>query len=106
MKLCTFRAGSRFGAMERVGAVTPRGRIVDLNFAYALALTEREGHPTAYELADALLPPDMMGFLANGRWARQAADEALAHLGTGPMTHRPPGRRASASSSTPRTCAS
>lgn len=81
MKLCTFRAGSRFGAMERVGAVTPQGRIVDLNFAYALALTEREGHPAAYEVADALLPPDMIAFLANGRWARQAADEALAHLG-------------------------
>lgn len=81
MKLCTVEVPSRFGAMERIGAVTPGGRIVDLNFAYALMLAERDGHPAAYEMADAVLPPDMIDFLRNGRVAREAAEDALRYLG-------------------------
>ncbi len=81
MKLCTFETGSKFGVMDRLGSVTPGGRIVDLNFAYALTLAERDGHPAAYEVADAVLPAEMIDFLHNGQAAREAAAGALAFLG-------------------------
>ena len=80
MRLCTFEVGSRFGAVERVGVQTADGRILDLQAAYALTLTERQQHPRAYEMADAIVPPDMLELLMNGRSGRDAADEALAHL--------------------------
>lgn len=81
MKLCTFAVGSKFGAEDRVGAVSPGGRIVDLNFAYALMLAQRDGHPAAYEVAEAVLPPEMIDLLRNGTAAREAIDAALGFLG-------------------------
>jgi 2-keto-4-pentenoate hydratase/2-oxohepta-3-ene-1,7-dioic acid hydratase in catechol pathway len=81
MRLCTFEVRSRFGSARRLGAQTPGGRILDLSLAYALTLVEEQQHPRAYELADALLPPDMLEFLRNGQLGRNAVDEALAHLG-------------------------
>jgi 2-keto-4-pentenoate hydratase/2-oxohepta-3-ene-1,7-dioic acid hydratase in catechol pathway len=82
MRLCTFEVQSRFGAMERVGAQTSGGRILDLNFASALTLTETQQHPRAYDLADILVPPDMLDLLTNGEVGRNAVDEAMAHLGS------------------------
>lgn len=81
MRLCTFEADSRFGPLDRLGLLTPQGNVLDINFAYALALIEREDHPRAYELADVIAPPEMMGFLENGAFGRRAVEETLRHLG-------------------------
>ena len=42
---------------------------------------ERDNHPRAKELADLLVPPDMLAWLQNEQFGRQAVDETLAHLG-------------------------
>lgn len=81
MRLCTFEVRSRFGLARRLGAQTPAGRILDLSLAYALTLAEKQQHPRAHEIANVLVPPDMLEFLKNGPLARNAVDEALAHLG-------------------------
>lgn len=82
MRLCTFEVQSRFGLVERVGVQTPAGRILDLNLAYALTLTELQQHPRAYDLADVLVPPDMLDLLTNGQVGRDAVNDVLAHLGS------------------------
>ena len=81
MRLCTFEVGSRLGPARRLGAQTAAGRILDLNLAYALTLAEKQEHPRAHELANVLLPPDMLQFLINGQFGRSAVEEALARLG-------------------------
>ena len=80
MKLCTFELTSTFGPVRRIGALTPAGKIMDLNLAYYLTLAERDNHPRARELADVLVPPDMLNFIRNGHHGRRAVDEAWAHL--------------------------
>lgn len=80
MKLCTFEVQSPFGPVERTGMLL-HGRIVDMNLVYVLTLTEREEHVAAAELADALVPPDMIEFLRLGELARAAVADALVYLG-------------------------
>jgi 2-keto-4-pentenoate hydratase/2-oxohepta-3-ene-1,7-dioic acid hydratase in catechol pathway len=81
MRLCTFEVKSRFGSGRRLGMETAAGRILDLNLAYTLALAESEHHPRAHDLADVLVPPDMLEFLRNEQSGRDALNEALAYLG-------------------------
>jgi 2-keto-4-pentenoate hydratase/2-oxohepta-3-ene-1,7-dioic acid hydratase in catechol pathway len=81
MRMCTFETKSRFGVVQRIGMQTPGGRILDLNLAYALTLAESQQHPRAYELSNELVPPDMLEFLMNDQFGRDAVNEALAHLG-------------------------
>jgi len=81
MRLCTFEVKSRFGSARRLGMQTPAGRILDLNLAYGLTLAEDQQHSRAYELANVLVPPDMLKFLANGQFGRDAVNKTLAHLG-------------------------
>ena len=80
MKLCTFEIKTPLGFVERIGMLTPGGNILDLNFAYALTLVERDEHPRAQELADVLVPPDMLAFVQNEKFGLKAVNEALAHL--------------------------
>lgn len=81
MKLCTFEVRSPFGPEERIGVVM-HGRIVDMNLAYATTLAEREGHAAAFELAEALVPPDMIDFLRLGELGQRAVADALDYLGS------------------------
>jgi 2-keto-4-pentenoate hydratase/2-oxohepta-3-ene-1,7-dioic acid hydratase in catechol pathway len=81
VKLCTFEVDTPFGSVERLGLMTAGGRIADLNFAYALWLSETTGHPRSGEVADATVPADMLDFLVNGRTARDAAAGAVEHFG-------------------------
>ena len=78
MKLVTFHSLAR---ENRIGAITPEGRIVDLNAAYALYLRNVEQEGAFYALADARVPADMRGLFANGDRgldaARLAFDYAL-----------------------------
>ena len=81
MKLCTFEVITVFGSMERIGVETPGGKILDINLAYTLMLAEQERHPRARELANVIVPPDMLAWLENGSHSRQATNKALAYLG-------------------------
>lgn len=83
MKLCTYEIDSRFGAVERLGVVMADGKsVLDANFAYALVVSERDGHPQPYAVADATVPGEMLGYLHNGNIARSALTDALEWLGS------------------------
>ena len=83
MKLCTFEVTGNFGAVRRIGIVTPKGRILDLNAAYALTLFKRDNHPRARKIADAVLPPDMLEFLQNESHGPKIIAEIVDFLGDG-----------------------
>ena len=74
MKLVTFNTGGR---ENRIGAVLPDGKIVDLNSAYALYLRNVEQEGAYAELADARVPPDMRKLFENGDRGLSAARRAF-----------------------------
>jgi 2-keto-4-pentenoate hydratase/2-oxohepta-3-ene-1,7-dioic acid hydratase in catechol pathway len=69
MKLCTFEVRTHLGRHRRLGAVDGDG-VVDLHFAVAHSLGSDR-------LAQALVPPSMLGLLEGGAEAMQAAQQAL-----------------------------
>jgi 2-keto-4-pentenoate hydratase/2-oxohepta-3-ene-1,7-dioic acid hydratase in catechol pathway len=77
MKLITFEDSVR---RSRVGALTPDGRIVDLNSACALYLRDVEQEGAFYRLADALVPPNMRKLFSGGDTSLEAARKALDHV--------------------------
>jgi 2-keto-4-pentenoate hydratase/2-oxohepta-3-ene-1,7-dioic acid hydratase in catechol pathway len=72
MKLVTFVVSTPVGQTQRIGA-TRQNRIVDLNMGYTRYLADKHGDGEAYELAAAMLPPDMILFFRRGK---QGIDEA------------------------------
>lgn len=92
MKLVTFLVTTPVGPAERVGALAKDG-VVDLNFAYAALLASGGETGRSYEIADGLVPSDMIGFLTGGALSRAAADEALAHVANRPDAMGPNGER-------------
>ncbi len=80
MKLVTFVHNDH----ERIGALDPAGRIVDLRNAYASYLRQHENHPAADPLAAATLGRDIIEFLQRGEQALTAALHALAHAAENP----------------------
>ncbi len=81
MKLCTFEIRTDMGIHTRIGAETPAGHILDLNAAYAYTLWKKENHPRARELADILVPPDMLMFIQNESFGFQSVKETFEYLG-------------------------
>jgi len=75
MKLCTFEVRTVLGKHQRLGAVLDPG-ILDLHAACAWHLF-REGEPEPYRLAQALLPPTMIGYLQGEARSQDAARAAL-----------------------------
>jgi hypothetical protein len=80
LKLCTFEVCSHLGRQRRLGA-HKEGRVLDLNFATAWYLAQT-GEPSPQLLADALVPPTMIGYLRSGLRASHTAEELF--LGSGP----------------------
>jgi 2-keto-4-pentenoate hydratase/2-oxohepta-3-ene-1,7-dioic acid hydratase in catechol pathway len=76
MKLVTFHYQAR---QDRIGALSPDGKIVDLNAAYALYLRNVEQEEAFYGLADARVPADMRGLFENGDRGLDAARAALSY---------------------------
>lgn len=74
MRLVTFL---RLGE-SRLGAVAG-DQVIDLNAGYQLML-ERAGRARAREVATALQPPDMVGFLSVGEEALEAARKTVAYV--------------------------
>ena len=82
MRLATFVVPggweSRIGAMDRrLGS----GRVLDLNAACTHYLDEVKGRYRPVELAFAMMPSDMLGFLDGGPDTLGLADELLGHYG-------------------------
>jgi 2-keto-4-pentenoate hydratase/2-oxohepta-3-ene-1,7-dioic acid hydratase in catechol pathway len=75
VKLVTFEVATPVGPFERLGALAD-DQIIDLNFAQA-ALLKVSGRATPQKLADAVLPANMLDFLAAGDEALDAARHAL-----------------------------
>ena len=76
MKLVTFEVPSPTGPLRRIGAQSgdlADDRIVDLNLAYAAYLAASGRTDRAREIADAVIPPDMIEFFKGGELGRDAA---------------------------------
>jgi hypothetical protein len=80
LKLCTFEVCTHLGRHRRLGA-HKEGRVLDLNFATAWYLAQT-GEPDPQILANALVPPLMIGYLRSGLRASHTAEELF--LGSGP----------------------
>lgn len=80
LKLCTFEVCTHLGRHRRLGA-HKEGRVLDLNFATAWYLAQT-GEPDPHLLANALVPPLMIGYLRSGLRASHTAEELF--LGAGP----------------------
>lgn len=80
MRYVTFTVDSPVGALIRVGALTSAGDVVDLNLSYRSTLADDLGPERATAIADAVLPPDLLRLLGNGRVGRDAVAAALESL--------------------------
>ena len=78
MRLISYLDGGRRRLGARAGVGT-----VDLTAAYAALLSER-GATDSDAIAERVLPPDIVAFLAGGEPSLQAAAEALEHAGAHP----------------------
>ena len=78
MRLCTFELKTPLGRHQRLGAVVSDA-IIDLHSACAWRLFER-GEAQPYRLAQALVPPSMLGFLQGGASSMAAARDAVTAL--------------------------
>ena len=76
VKLVTFEVSTVLGAFSRIGALLQDG-ILDLNMAYVCYLKDTGDRPHAYELAEVVVPPDMLDFLRVGDDAMDAARNAI-----------------------------
>ena len=81
MRYVTFRVRTALGAQERVGVLTSSATVVDLELAYRQVLADRVDPDRAAALAAAVLPPDLVALLGNGRLATDAVAEVLEELG-------------------------
>lgn len=92
MKLVTFEIATAVGPIERIGALAG-DNIVDLNFACAAHLASTSKTGRAYEIAEGLVPPDVIDFFTGGAMSRAAADEALDFLAQAGVVTGPKGER-------------
>jgi len=96
MKLVSYEVQTLLGRFERIGALAG-GAIVDLNAACAAMLAESQNANSARRQADAVVPPDMIGFLEGGSASRQLAEGAVTYvgerLGAEPRPSGPQGQR-------------
>ena len=68
-----------FGPDKRTGALHD-ANVVDLSFACAKYLREREGEPSPLEMAEALVPSDLARLIEGGARGLEHAQKALDHL--------------------------
>ena len=76
MKLVTFEVKTVVGAIQRIGVLRDRN-IIDLHGAYASYLKEVRGIWRWRELAQAMVPTNMLRFIEGGAMAMEAAHLAL-----------------------------
>ena len=79
MKLVTFEISTIIGPLQRIGAIH-QDKIIDLNMGYTRYLADKQGNGPHYELAAAVLPPDMIAFLRGGQAGREAAETTIDYV--------------------------
>lgn len=79
MRLVTFEIFTNLGPTQRIGALV-KERIIDLNLGYAQYLEEKLSRYRTCEIADVLLPPDMIGFLCSGEEGKNAAQTTIDYI--------------------------
>lgn len=97
MKLVTYEVQSNLGRTSRAGVVlddssdlTDAVGIADLNFAYAALLAE-SGEGRAYEVADALMPPDLNKYMESGPVSHDRARQVIDYISQRPGSPGPRG---------------
>jgi 2-keto-4-pentenoate hydratase/2-oxohepta-3-ene-1,7-dioic acid hydratase in catechol pathway len=80
MKLVTFEVFTPVGPIRRIGAIQ-QNRIVDLNMGYTRYLADKYGNSQSYELAAAMLPPDMIAFFRRGKEGKDRAKLTIDYVG-------------------------
>jgi 2-keto-4-pentenoate hydratase/2-oxohepta-3-ene-1,7-dioic acid hydratase in catechol pathway len=79
MKLVTFEISTAIGPVQRIGAIR-HDRIIDLNMGYTRYLADKHSNGRPYELAAAVLPPDMIAFFRGGKAGREAAQTTIDYV--------------------------
>jgi 2-keto-4-pentenoate hydratase/2-oxohepta-3-ene-1,7-dioic acid hydratase in catechol pathway len=79
MKLVTFSVKTMVGSVERIGVLQGQ-QIIDLHGVYASYLREVRGTYRWREMAQAILPADMLKFIEGGEMVMEAAQSALDYL--------------------------
>jgi len=79
MKLVTFGVSTPVGQILRIGAMH-QNKIIDLNTGYARYLAGKHGNVQAYELAAAMLPPDMIAFFRRGKEGKDKAQLTIDYV--------------------------
>jgi 2-keto-4-pentenoate hydratase/2-oxohepta-3-ene-1,7-dioic acid hydratase in catechol pathway len=79
MKLVTFGVPTPVGQIQRIGAIS-QDQIIDLNIGYTRYLVDKHGDGQAYELAAALLPPDMIAFFKRGEEGKDKAELTIDYV--------------------------
>ncbi|MBZ4521787.1 fumarylacetoacetate hydrolase family protein [Mycobacterium avium] len=74
MRLASFAVTTPTGTATRLGLDVGTDQLLDVNAAYAELVAGQCDPGRARHIADAVLPPDMLGFLANGDVASEALD--------------------------------
>lgn len=75
MRLATFTVNTPVGPARRLGLLDEPDTLLDVNAAYTQLLTARLAADRVGPVADAILPPDLLGVLLNGPVSRDALDE-------------------------------
>jgi 2-keto-4-pentenoate hydratase/2-oxohepta-3-ene-1,7-dioic acid hydratase in catechol pathway len=79
MRLVTFSVKTMVGSVQRIGALYGQ-QIIDLHAVYASYLRQARGIYRWRQLAQAILPADMLKFIEGGEMAMEAAHLALDYL--------------------------
>jgi 2-keto-4-pentenoate hydratase/2-oxohepta-3-ene-1,7-dioic acid hydratase in catechol pathway len=74
MRLLSFEVPTPAGTAVRLGLLAADTSVVDLNAAYRELMAATVPLDQARLIADALLPPDMLGYLDNGAFGRDAVE--------------------------------
>ncbi|MFB6163785.1 MAG: fumarylacetoacetate hydrolase family protein [Haloarculaceae archaeon] len=91
MRLATFTVETDVGPVSRVG-IERDGTILDATAGYAHVLAQ-DGEAAPVEVAEALVPPDMLGFLRRGERAMDAAREVADRVPDSDVERGPSGAR-------------
>ena len=76
MKLVSYSLPTIIGESIRIGAFLG-DQVIDLTLAYARYLAEKRTTGRPYEVAEAILPPDMVEFLKGGKLSTETAKEVI-----------------------------
>ena len=79
MKLVTFGVSKPGGQIQRIGAIR-QDKVIDLNMGYTRYLTDKYGNIQAYELAAAIIPPDMIAFFRRGNEGKAEAEMTIDYV--------------------------